>query len=252
MLRLLVPYHNTSSWLQRCLESIRQQSEANWICYLADDASDDGSFKLVHELVGSNARFVLSRNPRRMFQCGSYQRILTEPIWNGRDICVSIDADDYLPDREVFARILAAYDDGQTWLTWGNHCWTDGRPAICGPLEDASQIRKVSWRTSHLRTWRLFLWRLIRSEDFLGPDGLPLRVAGDLASMFPMVEMAGNAHVKFLETINYVYNRENPDSNFRIRPEEQLRNATFLRNKPPCQQLPDDSLERYGGLPVSL
>jgi len=66
--------------------------------------------------------------------------------------------------------------------------------------------------------------------------------------MFPMVEMAGNAHVKFLDTINYVYNRENPDSNFRIRPDEQLRNAAFLRSKPPYEQLPDDALERYGGV----
>jgi hypothetical protein len=66
--------------------------------------------------------------------------------------------------------------------------------------------------------------------------------------MFPMVEMAGNRHVKFLDSINYVYNRSNPASNFRVRPEEQLRNAAFLRSKPPYKQLPDNALELYGDL----
>jgi glycosyltransferase involved in cell wall biosynthesis len=247
-LRIIVPFHCSLPWIGRCLESIQNQKNSRWTCHLGDDCSNDGSAEIARDFAWQDSRFVFSTNPSRLYQCGSYRRILADPDFLESDICVSLDADDYLPDNQVLSRVLDAYADNQTWLTWGNHIWTDGSPDICGPLDDTSAIRKVSWRTSHLRTWRLFLWRNIRPEDFLGPDGEPLRVAGDVASMFPMVEMAGNRHVKFLDSINYVYNRSNPASNFRVRPEEQLRNAAFLRSKPPYKQLPDNALELYGNL----
>jgi glycosyltransferase involved in cell wall biosynthesis len=232
MLRLLVPFHNAAPWLPRCLESLRRQSLTAWHCYLADDLSDDGSDRVAQRAFGGDSRFTLIRNNERLYQCGSYQQLLANPNFDPLDICVTVDADDYLPDSDVLRRVLEAYADERIWLTWGNYIRTDGEPGIAAPLEEALEVRRVSWRTSHLRTWRLFLWNQIREEDFLGPDGLPLRVAGDLASMFPMIEMAGNRHIRFLESINYVCNRANPLSNFRLRAAEQLRNAAFLRSKP--------------------
>ena len=252
MLRIVVPFHNSAPWIRRCLESIRNQRVAEWTCYLADDFSTDGSAQIAGNIVAQDSRFHLTGNSQRLFQCGSYQRILADPEFRGGDICVSVDADDFLADNQVLTRVVEAYADGQTWVTWGNHLWTDGTPGICGSLENASEIRNVTWRTSHLRTWRLFLWRKILPQDFLGPDGTPLRVAGDVASMFPMVEMAGDRHIKFIPSINYVYNRSNPGSNFRVRSEEQLRNAAFLRSKAPYEQLPDNALELFGDLPSNV
>ena len=248
MLRIIVPFHNSAPWIRHCLESIRSQTVADWTCHLADDCSTDGSVDIARNVVAQDSRFNLTHNPQRLYQCGSYQKILADPEFRGGDICVSVDADDCLADDQVLSRVMDAYADGRTWLTWGNHLWTDGTPGICGPLENASEIRNVSWRTSHLRTWRLFLWRNILPQDFLCPDGKPLRVAGDVASMFPMVEMAGDRHIKFLHSINYVYNRSNPGSNFRVRSVEQLRNAAFLRSKTPYEQLPDNALELFGDL----
>ena len=42
------------------------------------------------------------------------------------------------------------------------------------------------------------------------------QVAGDLAFLYPMLEMAGDEHYKFIETINYVYNEENPINDHKI------------------------------------
>ncbi|MBX3437905.1 MAG: glycosyltransferase, partial [Planctomycetaceae bacterium] len=205
--RLIVPLFNDAAWLERCLQSIQQQTVTNWTCHVADDGSIDGSLELARAVVGHDSRFEFSANRRRLYQCGTYQRLLRDPSWAGADICVSVDADDYLPDDQVLARVQQAYSDGVTWLTWGNQQWTDGTPSVCGPLDDAAHVRQAPWRTSQLRTWRLFLWRLIRPADFLGPDGQPLRAAGDVASMFAMIEMAGDRHIQFLESINYIYNR---------------------------------------------
>lgn len=245
--RIIVPLFNDAPWVERCLRSIQRQTVTEWTCHCADDCSDDDSLTLAQSLIRDDPRFVFSQNRQRLYQAGSYQRLLGDPSWSGRDICVAVDADDYLPDDGVLARVRDAYADGRTWLTWGNHEWTDGSTSVCGPLENTARVRQVTWRTSHLRTWRLFLWRRIRLEDFLGPDGQPLRAAGDVAAMFAMIEMAGNSHVRYLQSVNYVYNRSNPASNFRVRAAEQLRNAAHLRSLPPYSPLPDDALERWSG-----
>lgn len=237
MLRLLLLFRNARPWLTRCLVSICSQSVTEWHCHVVDDLSDDGSWEHFQKIVPADRRFTLVRNTDRLYQCGSTRRILDDPTLNDHDICVAIDGDDYLPDPFVLQRVLDAYSDGKTWVTWGSEIRTDGVPDCNAPLLDVALLRKVPWRTSHLRTWKLFLWRRIRHEDFLGPDGQPLRVGGDLASMYPMIEMAGNARIKYLPSVNYVYNRDNPLNNFRIRTNEQLNNGEFLKSKPPYSQL---------------
>jgi glycosyltransferase involved in cell wall biosynthesis len=238
-LRLLVPFHNVHPWISGCLESIRRQSITDWHCYVVDDLSTDGSVAIAQRAAESDSRFTLIRNTQRRYQCGNYQSLLQNPEFADDDICVAIDADDRLPDPHVLDRVLHAYSDGTTWLTYGNFVRTKGKPGgcVCAPLADAAQVRQVPWVTSHLRTWRVFLWKQIRPEDLLGPEGQLLPTAGDLAFMFPMIEMAGNAHLKFLESVNYIYNDANPQCNHFVRADEQRRNAQFLRSKPPYAPL---------------
>ena len=248
MLRIIVPMYNAAPWLARCLDSIRSQVTTDWSCHIVDDTSEDDSLDVAEQYAALDSRFMVSSNSRRLYQLGSLRHGLSDPEFRGLDICVSVDADDYLSDNHVLCRVIESYSDDNTWLTWGSYRWIDGTPGICGPLQEAAQIRQLPWRTSHLRTWRLFLWRKIQLEDFLGPMRTPLRTTGDAASMFPMIEMAGDRHVKFLESINYVYNRSNPLSNFRLRPEEQLRNAAYLRTRKPYCLLSDDALKIFGPL----
>ncbi|MES2790497.1 MAG: hypothetical protein V4719_12875 [Planctomycetota bacterium] len=61
--------------------------------------------------------------------------------------------------------------------------------------------------------------------------------------MFPMIEMAGNDHLKFLDSVNYIYNAANPQCNHFVLADEQKRNAQFLRSKPPYAPLA--SLSKY-------
>ena len=145
---------------------------------------------------------------------------------------ISLDADDWLPDPEVFARVMAAYADQDTWITYGSYVCSNGEMVFNAPLKDAAEIRNVEWRTSHLRTWKLWLWNKIRPTDFLDRHGAPLRCAGDVAWMMAMIEMAGNLHSKWLPDCNYVYNRDNPESCGKIRRDEQFANAAWIRSLP--------------------
>jgi hypothetical protein len=41
-------------------------------------------------------------------------------------------------------------------------------------------------------------------------------VTGDLSFMFPMLEMSGQEHYRFMEEINYVYNEQNPINDHKV------------------------------------
>lgn len=234
MIKIIIPYSESDKWIAKCIESVKSQSVENWLCYLIDDISSDNSNNIIDSMVDD--RFIKIRNDNKQYQCWSYNRLIKSKEFKEDDICVSLDADDWFYDINVLERVKREYDRG-VWLTWGNHIWTDGSPSICGEIDNTENIRKEVWRTSHLRTWKAFLWKMIDDNDLLGPDNEILKVAGDMATMIPMIEMAGIDRIKFIKEINYVYNRSNEYSNFRIRSTEQTRNGTFIRSKKPYSKL---------------
>ncbi len=54
--------------------------------------------------------------------------------------------------------------------------------------------------------------------------------------MIPMVEMAGLDRIKYINDILYVYNNENPISEFRIDESEQLRENEYMRKNIPIYE----------------
>ena len=87
-----------------------------------------------------------------------------------------------------------------------------------GPGEERinSNLRSARMTCSHLRTWRAGLWRKIKQEDLKNEHGVYWPVTGDLAFMFPMLEMAGQEHYRFMKEINYVYNDDNPLNDHKV------------------------------------
>jgi hypothetical protein len=69
---------------------------------------------------------------------------------------------------------------------------------------------------SHIRTWRAFLWRAIKEEDLRDENGNYWQWAGDLCFMYPMLEMAGDEHYKFIDTTMYIYNETNPINEHKV------------------------------------
>jgi hypothetical protein len=62
-------------------------------------------------------------------------------------------------------------------------------------------------------------------------------MAGDLAFMLPMLEMAGPSHARFLGDYNYVYNGENPLSEHRVDGALQWETSQAIRRLPAYERL---------------
>ena len=98
-------------------------------------------------------------------------------------------------------------------------------------------LRQNRFTASHIRTWRAFLWRNIKEEDLRDENGNYWQWSGDLCFMYPMLEMSGSEHYRFMPEINYVYNGENPINEHKVDMTMVNDHATKIRNKTPYQKL---------------
>lgn len=65
LITVVIPIYNAGETLERCLESIRQQTYPNWQAILVDDGSEDDSFSLSERYASTDQRFSLIRQAHR-------------------------------------------------------------------------------------------------------------------------------------------------------------------------------------------
>jgi hypothetical protein len=173
-----------------------------------------------------------------MYQPGNYDQIIRGNYnVKDNDICVEVDGDDWLPDSNVFSRINSTYLDSSVWLANGSFKYHDGRSGFSSPHSTFEDIRNKPFTLSHIRTWKSFLWKNIKVDDLKNENGEYWDVAGDLAFMFPMVEMSGIDHYKFMPDVNYVYNEENPLNDHKLHLWRVQRVNNIIRNYKPYNRL---------------
>jgi len=231
---VLTTSYNCEKYIEKCLDSIKAQKYKNFVCYVLDDLSTDNTVKLIKKYTSPvDARFILGINSEKTYQCGNYDRIIRNTsLVNDDDIIVEVDGDDYLPDTEVFDRVIAYYSNPNVWLTYGQFKYTNGQLGFAQPV-DFTNLRTSRFTATHLRTWRASLWRHIKQEDLL-VDGKYPECAGDVFFMFPMIEMCGPRHALFVHHINYIYNFENPIGESKgTKLETSLKLAEIGRTKKP-------------------
>ena len=208
MIKVLTTAYNCENYIERCIVSIKAQVE-DFHCYITNDLSTDSTVDVAKKAIDGDSRFSLIINKNKLYQDGNYDVVIrNNPDIDDEDIIVEVDGDDYLPDSEVFSRVLGYYADGETWITSGQFIYLNGEVGFATPLP-VEDLRISHMRATHLRTWKAWLWREI-NEDDLKFNNEYVRSAGDMFFMFPMLEMATEKHWKFVDDINYVYNDNNP------------------------------------------
>ena len=232
---VLTTVYNCEQWIEKCVNSIKDQTVTNFECYLLDDMSTDNSVKRAEAAIKDDDRFHVISNTKKFYQVGNYEQVLRSDRVGNEDIIVQVDGDDWLPDNEVFTRVLSAFEDGETWLTYGQFEYHDGRPGFAAPLPPGVDCRKRVFTLAALRAWKAFLWRNIQTEDLYDKTGNFPHRGGDTFFMFPMVEMATQKHMKFMPEVNYIYNEANPLNDHKGETEmrEQAESAVYARMKEP-------------------
>lgn len=164
--------------------------------------------------------------------------------YNPQGVIVNLDGDDWLYDKHVLAYIARTYQKNDCWLTYGDCVLWDGKNEsktvsswkpytnIPYPKSVANQkaYRKYPFLPLHPRTWKVWLFKKIRKEDFFRPDGSWLQFAEDQAIFYPLLEMSNGKYHVFKKPLS-VYNNASNISDLKINTFGLLRDELIIRKK---------------------
>ena len=234
---ILTTTYNCENYIERCLYSLMSQRFKDFKCYITDDLSTDGTVNKVKEIIKDDKRFILIENHIKLYQPGNYDQIIRWRNLDGDEVCVEVDGDDWLPNPNVLSVIKDTYEDPKVWMTSGSFKYQDGRKGFNRPITSLDNIRKSNFTLSHLRTWKSWLWKKIDEKDLKDSEGNYWSVAGDLAFMWPMIEMSGLEHFKFIDDILYVYNEANPINDHKVDFQKVRNTHSHISNKTPYKRI---------------
>ena len=230
---VLTTTYNCENFVERSLLTIMTQRFKDFKCYITDDMSTDNTINVIKKTISGDDRFILIENKEKMYQPGNYDQVIRGLDIPDNEICVEIDGDDWLPNSNVLSFIDDVYKDENVWMTSGSFKYHDGRPGFANPPKNFTNIRKQTFTLSHMRTWKSWLWKKIKEEDLKDDGGNYWSVAGDLSFMFPMLEMSGENHFKYISDVLYIYNESNPLNDHKVNMGKVSSTVNIIRNKIP-------------------
>jgi len=197
-------FWNTENFVKSFIDSLKNQYFTNFVAYMVDDMSTDKSYEIAKKHINNDNRFILIKNEEKKWKTKNFIDVIkyNENIdWD--DVIIEIDGDDKLSDNFVLGLINKIYSEENVWICGSK--WEDKKGnAMKYGKQDADNPRTNTWNFSHMRTYRAFLFRLIKDEH-LRFEGEYFKAACDLAYGTPMLEMAGNEHYYFLDQVTYIY-----------------------------------------------
>ena len=204
--------------------------------------STDNTVENALENISGDDRFSIIRNTsRKLAAQNRYNGILAAKP-NPEDIIVMIDGDDWLSGTQALQVIADKYRVEKCWMTYGSYLEYPSGLRGKFSFEYPSRVRKERayrrhpWGASQPRTFKYWLWKNIGKKDMMDSGGKFYTMSGDMAFMFPMLEMGGHRSV-FIKEPFYIYNLENPNNDHKIDNRLQRSIEEEIRNKPRYEKI---------------
>lgn len=239
MIKVVSCFWNAGKYIEFCINSLMNQKDKDFEVYFIDDMSEDNSSDIIKKLTGFDPRFHLIKNTEKKYKLKNLDELIS--TFKDEDIIIELDGDDFLLSNETISDIKNVYNDGNIWLTNGSFIFSNGSPGF-SLKGNPKTIRRDVFRFSHLRTWKVFLWKSIPKKYFTDEDGSYFKSAADAAYCIPLLELSGEKHYRFLERKYYVYNGDSPYNDHKPKSasggfEEQERCVRIIRSFPKLNEL---------------
>ena len=232
---LTMSYKN-APFVQRNVDSVLQQKYSNFRWIYIDDASPDSTFEKVQDLTREFPRIDLKRNDSN--RGAMYNMYSAISSCKPEEIVVVLDGDDWFAHENVLTHVNEYFANDDVWLTYGQHIeYPEYKVGLCKPLGNKDP-RTSKFLFSHLRCFYAGLFHKIDKKDLM-KDGRFFTASCDVATMIPMLEMAGK-HAYFVRELLHVYNMDNPIGDAKVRLTSQTSIDQYIRTLPkykPLEQL---------------
>lgn len=247
-IKIITTFYNAGSWIGNCIRSVINQSYKDWEMCIINDCSTDNSDKEVQSFLMlpeyKNKIKYIFNNKREGNGLINMFTAIREIATDKEDIIIILDGDDWLSGNDVLEYLNDVYNNPDIWLTYGSFEPLSGKySGTCKQVEDPRTYRKSGkWTTSHLRSYKKFLWDRIKDSSFKNIKGEYIEGGNDCAAMYAMIEMSGLKHSKFIDKVLYIYNDLNPINVMKIKEQEQLSNAEYIRCEKPYDPIEKEKL----------
>ncbi|NRB21303.1 glycosyltransferase family 2 protein [Candidatus Dependentiae bacterium] len=212
---IVIPSYNNEKYCEKNLKSALDQKYPYYQIIYINDASTDSTKERVEKCITNydyDNRVTFIHNDINVGPLANIHRAVH--MCDSHTVIVILDGDDFLIDDNVLTYLSNVYRDQNVWMTYGQYVHypqiyrKGGARELPRHVINNHSFREYDWVTTHLRSFYAGLFHKIKKEDLMY-EGSFFAMTGDLASTFPMLEMAGE-HSKFIATSLYLYNIENP------------------------------------------
>ena len=213
--------HNAKNFIKQHLESVKGQKRCEFIHFVIDDASTDGTAAILEEEAKErDETFIVLNKPARTGALHSWRIAMEYIPIEDNDVVVELDGDDWFSHDRVLARIEQEYDEG-CLATYGNYRieydpeeWNTQIPdhmttSRCGPKLLDRPVRKQldgEWRYSAIRTFKKYLFNEIPKSAWNDSRGMPFTHCKDVVYFLPILELIGMENLSFIDEELMVYN----------------------------------------------
>jgi glycosyltransferase involved in cell wall biosynthesis len=243
---VVIASYNNEAVCHKNLRSVIEQEYTAYRVIYIDDCSTDRTYERVEQFIKDHHcedKFTLIRNEKRLGAMENFYRAIHS--CKDEEIVAVLDGDDWFSNERVLAILNGYYAKPKVWMTYGSYVYYptyhkgECSKRIPEKVWDGKGIRHHSQKgviTSHLKTFYAALFKKIRLED-VTLKGEFLSSTWDMAAMFPMLEMCGKRHARFVPEVLYVNNRSNPLNDDKVNFEAQQTCWKHVLSSPPYERV---------------
>ena len=219
--KIVIPSYNNKKWIETNIASIVNQTYTNYDVLYINDASTDDTATVVQDIIDTHKlnNWTLlnwTDNKQRGFNVNPNEDHIINFMDHEDDILMFVDGDDWLINDDVLEKLNEYYNKHDPWMTYGGmYSHPSGKLAFPQntPYPDDVHSKKLyrqdTWRASHLRSFRWFLYSKIKKEDLIwSKSGEYYYNAEDLAVSFFCMEMCPKYKIGVVDFPTYAYNED--------------------------------------------
>lgn len=232
---IISPFWNAEDYIEKNIRSVASQDYDNYLHVLIDDASTDNSNQVAKETIDSlDTDKIILKNRQENQGCIFNQFSAIHEHTREDDIIVFLDGDDWLINNNtIFHFYNDLYNRGYEF-TYGS-MWSvvDNIPLIA--QEYPNEVKKAGTYRDCLFNWKIPYTHLrtVLSKHFLNLDHKPFLVrngewmksGADNPLFYELIEKVDPDKIFCNREIVCNYNDVNPLNDYKIRGDEQNRNA---------------------------
>ncbi len=191
---VIISVYNTEKYIEKCIESILNQTYQNLEIILIEDGSQDNSLKIIEKYAKKDKRIVIIRNEQNIGLASSRNKALD--VATG-DYIGFIDSDDYIPEDyyKILAKNIKGYDLAVCDI---NLVYEKGSNLVKCGTKDNQVINMINNGLAASACNKLF-----KKELFLKARYPKNIINEDVAVILPM--LANCKSVKYTDEVYYNY-----------------------------------------------